>query len=191
MLFDEQSPVTRCKNITDIVIDSLPTEPQPEDATHEVSSMQTEPPIIEYDLGDVLQGKVLTRDETYYYYKKHYVPKESDELLEKTITPKTANPYTLSYQRKWLLDEKRPWHVYSRTLEGGLCKACVLFDKSEENRGIFVKRPFQDIKKSEKIWEHDESKYHNAAMKAAQEFIYLYENPDSNVDSTREKIERE
>ena len=45
---NEQSPPA--KNITDIEIDSLSTEPQPVGATQEVSSMQTEQPIIEYDL---------------------------------------------------------------------------------------------------------------------------------------------
>ena len=34
-------------------------------------------------------------------------------------------------------------HVYSKELSGGdLCKACVLFDKSTTNRGIFVKYVF-------------------------------------------------
>ena len=81
-----------------------------------------------------------------------YVPKENDELLKKTITPGTANPYTLTYRKEWLSDKKRSWHVYSRKLSGGLFKACVLFDDAEQNRGIFVNRPFQHIKNSEKIY---------------------------------------
>ena len=52
----------------------------------------------EYDLGDILsEEKNLTREEKYLYFTKHYVPKENDELLKKTITPGTANPSTLTY----------------------------------------------------------------------------------------------
>ena len=42
-----------------------------------------ESPSTEFDLGDVLNGKILTREEKYLYFTKYYIPKEHDELLKK------------------------------------------------------------------------------------------------------------
>ena len=68
------------------------------------------------------------------------------------------------------------WYVYSKELKGGLCKACILFDKADEvNRGIFVKRAYQDLNKPEKIPEHAQTKYHNDA-------VIPTENPTENID---------
>ena len=53
---------------------------------------------------------------------------------------------------KWL--EENPLLVYSEEPEGGSCKFCVLFNEKDSNRGIFVKRAFQNIGKPEKIREH-------------------------------------
>ena len=64
-----------------------------------------------------------------------------------------------------------------------MCKACILFHKADEvNRGIFVKRAYQDLNKPEKIVEHAQTKYHIDAMIRAQQFIDSYENPTENSD---------
>ena len=64
-----------------------------------------------------------------------------------------------------------------------MCKACILFDKADEvNRGIFVKRAYQDLNKPEKIVKHAQTKYHIDAMIRAQQFIDSYENPTENID---------
>ena len=64
-----------------------------------------------------------------------------------------------------------------------MCKACILFDKADGvNRGISVKRAYQDLKKPEKILEHAQTKYHNDATIRAQQFIDSYENPTENID---------
>ena len=57
-------------------------------------------------------------------------------------------------------------------MEGGLCKACVLFDPVEDNVnwGILVKKVFRDFSKQEKIREHAQTQYHNEAILRAQEF---------------------
>ena len=49
---------------------------------------------------------------------------------------------------------RNPWLVYSKELEGGLCKCYVLFDEKDSNQDIFVKRAFQNVGKPEKIREH-------------------------------------
>ena len=85
---------------------------------------------------------------------------KDDTLLEKLVT-KESSSFFLSFKMKWL--EENPWLVYSKELEGGLCRFCVLFDEKDSNRGIFVKRAFQDVGKPERIGEHAET---NITMKA-------------------------
>ena len=99
----------------------------------------------------------------------------------------------LTYQLSWLTSKS--WHVYSKELEGGLCKACVLFDENSGSklRGRFVKTAFQDVGKSEKISEHESKDYHIHAMEKAKAFIEIFEDPtknvlyDRNADQKREK----
>ena len=68
----------------------------------------------------------------------------------------------------WLDDN--PWPAYSKKLEGGLCKACVLFDPIENNVNprVFVKRTFRDFTKPEKIRENAQIQYHNEAVLRAK-----------------------
>ena len=75
-------------------------------------------------------------------------------------------------------------------LDGSLCKACVLFDKSEKNRGIFVKNVFQKVSKPEKIKEHETLAYHSTAMLKAKDFVNSYKDPTTNVDYDAEKEKR-
>ena len=57
---------------------------------------------------------------------------------------------TLTYQESWMSGERAFWHVYSPMLNGGLCRACILFDRSEDTskRGAFVKQAFQKLEKA-------------------------------------------
>ena len=88
----------------------------------------------------------------------------------------------------WL--EENPWLVYSKELERGLCKFCVLFKEKDSNRGTFVKRLFQDLGKPEKIREHAEAKYHNENVTLAHKFVMSFEDPRKNVDYNPKKQER-
>ena len=100
--------------------------------------------------------------------------------VKKQVT-EAGKTFVLCFKHKWLKDNS--WHVYNKELKGGLCKVCILFDKVDEvNRGIFVKRAYQDLKKPEKILEHAQPKYHNDTMIRAQQFIDSYENPTENID---------
>ena len=104
------------------------------------------------DLADTVtcrkEGEALIRDEEYRYYKNHFTSGEKDQLYQKNITKK-GEAFNVSFKYKLLADH--PWHVCSKELSGALCKACVLFDKSTTDRGIFVKNVFQDVRKPEKI----------------------------------------
>ena len=66
--------------------------------------------------------------------------------------------------------------VYSPNLNGGLCNVCVHFDDPDvKNRGIFVKKAFQDLLKLEKVKEHNSLQYHQATMLKTQKLQKNYE----------------
>ena len=113
----------------------------------------------------------MTRDQIYRYFKHQKIPSENNDLFKKQVTE----------AGKILKDNSQ--HVYSTELKGGLCKACILFDKADKvNRGISIKRAYQDLNKPEKILEHAQTKYHNDKTISAQQFIDSYENPTENID---------
>ena len=68
--------------------------------------------------------------------------------------------------------------------------SCVLFNEKDSNRGIFVKRAFQDVGKPEKIREHAEAKYHNENLTLANNFVMSFEDPKKNLDYDPKKQER-
>ena len=109
-------------------------------------------------LSDIKPRKELGYDDLYQFYKSYFVPAKNDQLSH-TLAIKKCSTYKLYFKMNWLDDD--PWLVYSQELEGGLCKACVLFDPEENNvnRGIFVKRAFRDFSKPEKIREHAQTQY--------------------------------
>ena len=88
--------------------------------------------------------KVLStlRDvEKYQYLTKHYCLTEKSSLFQKRVQ-KGGGAKTLTYRLLWI--RKNDWQVYSKELQGGLCKYCVLFeDDDNQQRGKFVKTVFQ------------------------------------------------
>ena len=78
--------------------------------------------------------------------------------------------------------QKKDWHVYSKELQGVLCKYCVLFDDDDtQQRGKFVNTVFQDIGKSEKIKEHQLTEYRKRNAKKENTFITVFEDPTKAV----------
>ena len=141
------------------------------------------------DLGKLLTGEKsrssLTGKEIYDYLKNYHVPMKGDSLFKNLVTnffEKTCFSFFLLFKMKWL--EENLWLVYSKEIQGGLSKFCVLFDGKDSNRGIFVKRAFQDVGKPEKIRQHAKAKYHNEKVTLALNFVM------SNVNYDPEKQER-
>ena len=112
---------------------------------------------------------------------------KGDTLFKKLLTKKSLS-FFLSFKMKVL--EENPWLVYSKESEGGLCKFCVLFHEKDLNRGIFVKRAFQDVGKPEKISKHAKAKYHSENVTLAHNFVISFEEPRKNVDYDPKKQER-
>ena len=134
----------------------------------------------------------LTREEKYCYLTKHYCPKYQNSLYKKQCI-KGGEAKNLTYQISWI--QNKLWHVYSKELQGGLCKVCVLIDQTSGSkpRGEFVKTVFQDVRKSEKIAKHETKEHHKDALEKAKEFLELYEDPTKLVThgkNSDEKYER-
>ena len=96
------------------------------------------------DLAVIITGRKkcseLTRDEKYSYYKNYFTTTQKQSTLSKKKVTKKDETFNLPFKHEWLTNH--PWNVYSKELDGSLCKPCVLFDKSEKNQGIFVKNVF-------------------------------------------------
>ena len=111
-----------------------------QDSEAEIAKDQSETPELDAGklsvivaLADVISSvkrrKELKNDEIYQFYKNHFVPTKNDQLSH-TVVTKKCSTYKLYFKMNWL--DENPWLVYSKELEGGLCKACVLFDPVED-----------------------------------------------------------
>ena len=110
-------------------------------------SISTAPPIPYNDLGIYIVNKTaLTNNMKYKLLKEHYIPNT------KFIFPKIiVNKQTRSFQLSWF--NKYNGLVYSPSLQGGLCKFCVLFAKGRDSLGLFVTKPFTQFQNaSVKTW---------------------------------------
>ena len=146
---------------------------------------------IKYMVTDIVNGRkkreALNRDGKYRYCKYHFKLGQKEQLSQKNMSKK-GQTFNLRFKYKWLVHQ--PWHVYSKEMSDGLCKACVFFHKSTTNSEIFLKNVFQDVKKPKKITEHAGLLYRLAAMVEAERFIKGYEDSATNVDFDKDKEER-
>ena len=95
--------------------------------------------------------------EKYQYLTKHYCPTDKWVIFQKTVQ-KRGETKTLTTQLPWI--QKNDWHIYSKELQEGLCKYCVLFyDDDTWQHDKFVKTVFHGNGKSEKIKEHKLTEY--------------------------------
>ena len=127
----------------------------------------------------------MNPDEKYCYLRQTAIYRKNDYLLRKAVT-KNNKTFHILYKKEWA--DKYSWHTYSPYLNGGLCKVCVLFHNPHaENRGIFVRKAFQNISKPEKIDQHNGLQYHGAATLKAQGFKDVYEKRCHNVNQDPNK----
>ena len=110
----------------------------------------------------------MTREGKYYYFTKHYCHKDQNSLIKKQCI-KGGESKNLTYQLSWI--KNKPWHVYNKVLQGGLCTVFVLFDQNSGSkpRGKIVKNVFQDVGKSEKITKHETKEYHDDVLGKAKQ----------------------
>ena len=76
-----------------------------------------------FNLADVITGRKifseLTREEKYYYLRKHYYPKDQNSLFKKQCI-KGGETKNLTYQLPWI--QNKQWHAYRKELQGCLWK---------------------------------------------------------------------
>ena len=83
-----------------------------------------------FDLVDVITGRKII-SEKYYFLTKHYCPKDQNSLFKKQCI-KGGETRSLTYQLSWI--QNKPWYVYSKELQGGLCKVYVLFNQNSGSK---------------------------------------------------------
>lgn len=130
--------------------------------------------------------------------KKHSTILSDNDRYEWLTNPWTPSPEFMfplnvegkkkrSFQASWL--KKYPWLVYSQKLNGGLCKACILFGRGEGGKsdgklGKLVLEPLTTFKKATEILlNHNGAQYHEANVKASKHFILVMGGKEDDVIS--------
>ena len=137
------------------------------------------PSVSSGDFDKVVQLKAqreLTDREKFYLLKNHIVPSKGYCFPGRIFGQKQRH-----FQHNWL--ERYNGLVYS---DGGYCKFCVLFSRSEAGLSILVTRPMINFKKaSEKLNEHFATKgrkAHVASVEKAEAFRAVMENRAPSID---------
>ena len=146
-----------------------------------------------FDLAGVTTGRKivseLTCEEKYYYLTKHHCPKDQNSLLKKQCIKGGQNK-NLPHLLSWI--QSKQWHVYSKQLQDGLCKVCVLLDRNSGSkpRSKSLKTAFQDVGKSDKITKHETKKSYKDVLEKAKDFLESYEDPTKSITHDKNSDEK-
>lgn len=127
------------------------------------------------DFGRCLSKKPSEEAEKFHLLTEHWVPPKKFQFPVSRLNNKNRK-----FQADWL--EKHPWLVYSPSLDGVLCKHCVMF-ANDENLGYFVKSAYRNWNKcSDDLKNHATKKYHADAMLKSENFLENMRNPVEGID---------
>ena len=74
--------------------------------------------------------------------------------------------------------------MYSKEVDGGLCKYCTLFVKDRNSLGALVNRPFRKWIKVNKIVDgHKDTVYHKIAIECAVDFRQSIDRPELSINA--------
>lgn len=95
---------------------------------------------------------------------------------------------TLSFQSSWM--NQFPWLTFSKLLNGGLCKFCVMFPQSDvQHQNAFVTQPFTAYKKAlgktSALLKHQNSEHHKNAKSVYHTTKMTSEVPSSSLPYTQ------
>ena len=126
------------------------------------------------------------------FLQSHWKPFPSFRLRFYQVT-KNKKSWTVSFQHSWL--EKFPWLVYSKLLDGGICKFCILFPEQPGREGARGAKPGVwpyrlTMDRIQKLLERTVSLFPTQRVTCImvqlyeQTFFRLnFENPSARVDS--------
>lgn len=140
-----------------------------------------------HDLGHFLEKKKdgttqITDKERYEWMKHVWSPRLGFKFPMKKEGTKNR-----AFQISWL--KINPWLVYSPSLNGGLCKTCVVFGRcdggtNDVKLGKLVIEPLTSFKKATEILKtHSNTAYHKANMVLSKNFLLTMEGKKNDVVS--------
>lgn len=125
----------------------------------------------------------LSDEDRYQWLKNSWVP-SPDFKYPLNVEGKKKR----AFQHSWL--KSYEWLAYSKKLNGGLCKMCVLFGRREGGvndvkLGKLVVEPLRTFKKATAILKnHANTDYHKENVIASRNFLMVMEGKTSDVISS-------
>ncbi|KAK3091798.1 hypothetical protein FSP39_022710 [Pinctada imbricata] len=147
-----------------------------------------DPKIDRYDLGKIVNGtvklNVMSSADKINYIKNQPLPEVIGKLNTGRTQTKSGHKKTLSFQASWMV--QFPWLTFSKLLNGGLCKFCVLFPQSNfQHQDTFVTSPFISYKKAlgkkSSLLKHQSSEHHKNAKMYYQTLLASTESPSTSL----------
>jgi hypothetical protein len=115
-------------------------------------------------------------------------PSSKYEMIKAASLPSKSFIYPVTHtggcnrEFKPVWVDQHPWMRYSVALDGIFCICCSLFSTKRSSQGKFVNAPFVAwSKKTEKANAHNGSQMHLKNLQLMEEFVRIYENPQSSV----------
>ena len=186
-----ESSVVRTPNPD--TVHATPEQPQPQ--PHQVRTQS----LNNNDIGSIVHSSMtsdegshavgaLTPGEKYTLLTEHYksshmfkFPKVFHSGCNRSFPKVFHSGCNRSFQYKGL--DKYPWLIYSKILDGGFCKYCVLFAQNRKSLGFLVNKPFTTWVKVNKVVDgHAANRYHIDAVEAGLTFKRSVEHPEENID---------
>ncbi|CAF1146724.1 unnamed protein product [Rotaria sordida] len=170
---------------SDQSISSIPTTSDQDTETSSFTSILTN----ENDIG-LFVGNKISDENMYRLLTNHFEPNDQFKwpYSESNSMKNGQNVTEKRYLNKSHLDNHK-WLKYSLNKKGLYCVPCALFStttKQIETFGKLVNKPLNDYKrlfgKHGYITVHSRSKYHQNNMSKAEQFLYMYKNPDASIE---------
>ena len=144
----------------------------------------------------------MTETKRQKYLFCHYKPAPTDVLHSHSVN-KQGKSWNVHFQHHWL--QRFPWLSYSKLLEGGLCRYCILFPQQPARGGIeagkpgvLVLRPYKKpyskaLGKDGILNMHENNSVHRSAAEKVDFFLQSFQNPSARIDHRllNEQVEQE
>ncbi|CAF1291909.1 unnamed protein product [Rotaria sp. Silwood1] len=136
------------------------------------------------DIGLFVNKSCISTNEIYAVLIDPWKPSTQYEFPQVNMNQKVRSVW----QHSWLLSY--PWLGYFHTLEGVLCRYCILFqrkwsakDPGKNALGQLVVKPLTSLNKAHDYFRsHEKTDYHLFSKEQAELFIISYTDPSKSID---------